>query len=71
MKLTENKTKKIEVRLTEEDYKLFKISAYSIGTTPSKMVRMFIDSTLTQLRIKVKQGEINIEDFETILDDKL
>lgn len=71
MKIRENKTKKLEVRLTEEDYKLFKVASYVIGTTPSKMMRMFIDSTLTSLRIKIKQGEINLEDYETILDDKL
>ena len=71
MKIIENKTKKLEVRLTEEDYKLFKVASYVIGTTPSKMMRMFIDSTLTSLRIKIKQGEINLEDYETILNDKL
>ena len=71
MKIRENKTKKLEVRLTEEDYKLFKVASYVIGTTPSKMMRMFIDSTLTSLRIKIKQGEINLEDYEAILDDKL
>ena len=71
MKLSENKTKRLEVRLTEEEFKLLKICAYSIGQTPSSMVRMFIDTTLNQMKIKVKKGEIILEDFETILNDKL
>lgn len=71
MKTTENKTKKVEVRVTEDDYKLLKISAYAIGQTPSSMVRMFIKSTLNALRLKIDSGEINIEDYKTILDDQL
>ena len=35
MKLTENKTKRLEIRLTEEDHKLLKVCAYTIGQTPS------------------------------------
>lgn len=70
-KLTENKTKRLEVRVTEEDYKLLKICAYNIGQTPSSMVRMFIDTTLNQLKLQVKRGDVKLEDFETILNDKL
>lgn len=69
--IKDNKTKRIEVRLTESEYKLFKLSAYSIGSTPSELVRMFINSTINQIKIKVQLGEINLEDYETILNDKL
>lgn len=70
-KLTENKTKRLEIRLTEEEHKLLKICAYNIGQTPSSMVRMFIDTTLNQMKLQIKRGDIKIEDFETILNDKL
>lgn len=71
MKPTENKTARLEIRLTEEDHKLLKIAAVSIGSTPSKLVRMFIDTTINSLKIKVRKGEINLEDLETLLDDIL
>lgn len=69
MKTTENKNKRLEIRLSEEDLKLLKIAAYCIGQNPSQMVRMFIDSTINGLKIKIKAGELKIEDFETILND--
>lgn len=71
MKMTENKTKRLEIRLTEEDHRLLKVCAYTIGQTPSTMVRMFIDTTINALKVKVKKGEINLEDYEAIFDDKL
>lgn len=71
MKLSENKTKRLEVRLTEEDFKLLKVCAYTIGQTPSSMVRMFVDTTLNAIKLKIKQGEIKLEDYEAVLDDKL
>ena len=71
MKLTENKTKRLEIRLTEEDHKLLKVCAYTIGQTPSSMVRMFIDTTLNAAKLKIKQGEIKLEDYEAIFNDQL
>lgn len=69
MKTSTNKDKRLEIRISEEDLKLLKIASYCIGQNPSQMVRMFIDSTINGLKIKIKQGEIKIEDFEAILDD--
>lgn len=71
MKLTPNKTKRLEVRLTEEEFNLFQVASYSIGYNPSKLLRMFIMCTLVDLRKKINLGEINLEDYETILNDKL
>ena len=71
MKTTENKTKRLEVRLTQEEMKLLKIAAISIGQTPSELVRMFISSTIVGLKMKVQQGEIRLEDFEALLDNQL
>lgn len=69
MKTTTNKNKRLEIRLSEEDLKLLKVAAYAIGQTPSSMVRMFIDSTVNALKLKVKKGELRLEDFDAVLDD--
>ncbi len=69
MKLTENKNKRLEIRVTEEELKLLKIAAFTIGQTPSKMLRMFIDTTINALKLKVQKGELKLEDYEAILND--
>lgn len=69
MKTTTNKNKRLEIRISDEDLKLLKVASYCIGQKPSQMVRMFIDTTINSLKLKIKQGEINLEDFETILND--
>lgn len=69
MKTSQNKDKRLEIRISEEDLKLLKVASYCIGQTPSQMVRMFIDSTINGLKIKIKQGEIKLEDFEAIFND--
>lgn len=69
MKTTENKDKRLEIRISESDLKYLKIAAYLIGQTPSSMLRMFIDSTVNALKLKVNKGEIKLEDFESVLND--
>ena len=69
MKTSQNKDKRLEIRISEEDLKLLKVASYCIGQTPSQMLRMFIDSTINGLKIKIKQGEIKLEDFEAIFND--
>ena len=69
MKTSQNKNKRLEIRISEDDLKLLKIASYCIGQTPSQMLSMFIDSTINGLKIKVRQGEIKLEDFEAILND--
>ena len=69
MKTSKNKNKRLDIRISEDDLKLLKIASYCIGQTPSQMLRMFIDSTINGLKIKVRQGEIKLEDFEAILND--
>ncbi len=69
MKTTEKKDKRLEIRLSDEELKLLKIAAITIGQTPSEMVRMFISTTIVGLKLKVQQGEIRLEDFEALLND--
>lgn len=71
MKTTPKKDKRLEIRISEEDYKYLKIASFTIGQTPSEMIRMFITTTVNSLKIKVNQGAIKIEDFETLFNDKL
>lgn len=69
MKTAQNKTKRLEIRISEDDLQLLKVAAYCIGQNPSQMIRMFIDSTINGLKIKIKAGEIKLEDFKAVLDD--
>lgn len=69
MKTEKKKNARLEIRLSEDDLKLFKIGSYMIGQTPSQTVRMFIDSTINQVKLKIKVGEIKVEDYETIFDN--
>ena len=69
--IKDKKDKVMQIRLTQADYKLFQIASYTIGQTPSQMVRMFIDTTVNALKVKQQKGELNIEDYKTLLNDKL
>ena len=69
MKTTTKKDKRIQIRISEEDLKLLKIASYCIGQTPTQTIRMFIDSTINGLKIKIQKGELKLEDFETIFND--
>lgn len=67
---TEKKKEKIvSVRMNEEDFKYLKVAAFTIGMTPSRLLRMLADSSINGIKIKVKQGQINIEDIESICND--
>jgi predicted DNA binding CopG/RHH family protein len=69
MKTSKNKDKRLEIRISEEDLKMLKVAAYCVGLKPSQMIRMFIDTTINAFKIKVNKGEINLEDFQAILND--
>lgn len=68
-KISENKTKKIEFRISEADYKLLKISAYMMGNSVSGLMRLLTQTAVNSLKLKIAKGELNLEDFQTILDD--
>ena len=71
MKIEEKKTGRLELRLPVDDLELFKIAAYSIGSTPSQLLRMYVNSTVIALKAKQKAGEIKIENIKALFDDKL
>lgn len=67
--IAEKKDKVVSLRMSKDDYKLFQIAAYTIGLTPSKFVRMLADSSINAVRVQIQKGQVNIEDFKTLLND--
>lgn len=60
-KLEENKTKTLQIRLTNDDYELLKKSAFILGTTPSKLVRQFIQININAMLQAQKNASIKNE----------
>lgn len=67
--IAEKKDKVVTLRMNTEDYKLLKIAAYTIGLTPSKLMRMLANGCINAVRIQIQKGQIDIEDFKTIFND--
>lgn len=65
----DKKTKTFSVRVSEENAELFKIGCYMSGTTPSKFLRMMMDASINGVKLAEQKGDINIEDFKTLLND--
>jgi len=71
MKIEDKKTKKIELRLSEEDYKFLKVASFSMGQSVSGMIRMICSATINATKVQVQQGKINLDDYKTLFDNKL
>lgn len=71
MKVETKKTKKVEIRVSEDDYKYLKLAAYSMGQSVSGMLRMISQASINAAKIQVQQGKIKIEDVEALYNDKL
>lgn len=71
MKVSPNNDFKLNIRLTKNDYDLLRYSAKSVGLTVSKLLRMYIDSTITPIKAKLRSGELKHEDIESLLNCKL
>ena len=71
MKVETSKKKKVEIRISEEDYKYLKVAAYSMGQSVSGMLRMISQASINAAKIQVQQGKIKLEDIETLYNDKL
>jgi len=69
MKLEPKKTKTMQVRITQDQWRLLNVASRSVGLTPSKLIRMFIDTTCNQLKMQMKKGGDTLEDFETLFND--
>lgn len=67
--ISENKTKTVQVRVSETDHKYLIIISKLVGMTPSQYVRSLIQATVNAARIQEQKGALKVEDFEAILDD--
>ena len=66
MKVETKKTKKVEIRVSEDDYKYLKVAAYSMGQSISGMLRMISQASINAAKIQVQQGKIKLEDIEAL-----
>lgn len=71
MKVETAKKKKIEIRISEDDYKYLKVAAYSMGQSISGMLRMISRASINAAKMQVQQGNIKLEDVEALYNDKL
>lgn len=71
MKVTENKDKRLTVRISDSDLRYLRVAAASVGQTSSQLVRMFVDTTVNAVKLKIRQGELKLEDYEAVFNDKL
>ena len=66
MNVETKKTKKVEIRVSEDDYKYLKVAAYSMGQSISGMLRMISQASINAAKIQVQQGKIKLEDIEAL-----
>lgn len=71
MSIEKNKDKVISIRMNSEDFTYLKVAAFSVGLTPSRLLRMLADSTISGIKLKVSKGEISDADIKAILDHQL
>ena len=69
MKLTENKDKRVTVRLSESDYNYMKVASYMAGITVSKYFRLLIDATVNAMKIEEKKGTYSITEMLALIDE--
>lgn len=69
--LQDNKDKRISVRISEKDYQYLAVVAYMAGMNVSKYIRTLCDASINAIKVSEAKGQVNIEDFKTILNDKL
>lgn len=65
----EKKNKTITIRISENDLRYFKVGCYMTGQTPSKFLRMMMDSVINGVKVAEQKGEVNLEDIEKLLND--
>lgn len=69
MKATDNKEKRLTIRISENDLRYLRVAAASVGQNTSQLVRMFIDTTVNAVKLQIRQGELKLEDYEAVFND--
>lgn len=64
--LTENKSKQITFRISENDYEYLSAVAFMAGMTVSKYIRTLCDASINAVKLSEKQGKVNLEDIKAI-----
>lgn len=54
---TPNKTKTLQVRLTEEDYEYLTKAAFAMGTNPSALVRQLVQMSINAVKSGEEEGK--------------
>lgn len=67
--ITENKDKKISIRLSESDYTYLQALSYMAGMNVSKYIRTLCDASINAIKISERQGKVKIEDIKALLND--
>lgn len=67
--ISDNKSKTVQVRVSESDHKYLLIISKMVGMTPSQYVRSLIQATVNAAKVQEQKGALKVEDFEGILDD--
>ena len=68
-KIAENKTKRVEIRLTEKELKYLKFAAYSMGQNVSKTISQYVNILVNGIDLKLKKGELSLADIEAVCND--
>ena len=67
MKLTENKDKRITVRLSQSDYDYMRVASYMAGITISKYFRQLIDATVNAMKLQERKGTFDLAEMLEII----
>lgn len=66
MSVNEKKDKVVSIRMSEEDFMYLKFAAFTLGLSPSRLLRMLSDTSINSLKLRVKQGDLKYEDIEAV-----
>lgn len=69
MLVNEKKDKVVSIRMSEEDFMYLKFAAFTLGLSPSRLLRMLCDSSINSIKLRVKQGDLKYEDIKAVFDN--
>lgn len=67
--VSENKSKTVQVRVSESDYSYLLVVSKMVGMTPSQYVRSLISASVNAAKVQEQRGMLKLEDFKGILND--
>lgn len=61
MKMKDTKTKRFEIRLTEEEYEMLLHCAEYVGRSPTQFIRLLLNSSFVELRNRIDRDGVEHE----------